>query len=342
MADVKGVPAALSTPSMSPLLDYKQGLVIKVVEFTGCSINEAKVALFDASNDVDAAISHIFLNMPQSCRSRSPKLTTIENKETLKKPLNSIIEQAAVKNEIKKENKLGSTDEDVQILYYSPPKIPKSSKSRSPLPADVPSTSSVSSSSATLSQLPNANAQPSLLEPKTQERYREDFMLDRIIQDYFRQNDNALPLPDYFSPDWNRDYRAQSPKNGLKRGGKPYFQPIGCMRYSVKVLGKYSPNDEWLGVKGQPSDKEWPVAYHGTKDVNVLDILVNDPRTALAYSNNYDFQGKKFQLILQCRVNPQLIQIVANGHVPGHGEYWLISDATAIRPYAILCLTTKE
>jgi len=36
-----------------------------------------------------------------------------------------------------------------------------------------------------------------------------------------------------------------------------------------QVLGKYE-NDRWLGGKGFRPDEEWPVAYHGTKEVNVL------------------------------------------------------------------------
>jgi hypothetical protein len=35
------------------------------------------------------------------------------------------------------------------------------------------------------------------------------------------------------------------------------------------VLGKYQ-NDSWLGGKGLRPDEEWPVAYHGTKEVNVM------------------------------------------------------------------------
>ena len=92
------------------------------------------------------------------------------------------------------------------------------------------------------------------------------------------------------------------------RGGKPYFPPLGCVRYGVKVLGKYE-NDRWLGGKGFRPDEEWPVAYHGTKEVNVLDILRNgfdlekgvrfafgkgiyctpDPRVAIQYAFQYNF-----------------------------------------------------
>ena len=60
------------------------------------------------------------------------------------------------------------------------------------------------------------------------------------------------------------------------RGGKPYNRPLGCVRFAVRVAGKY-PGEEvesWLGVKGGDEEQTgWPVVYHGTKEDNVLSIL---------------------------------------------------------------------
>ena len=42
-------------------------------------------------------------------------------------------------------------------------------------------------------------------------------------------------------------------------------------------MGKYENND-WLGKKGERTDtddKEWPVAYHGTLEMNAMGIVRN-------------------------------------------------------------------
>ena len=48
------------------------------------------------------------------------------------------------------------------------------------------------------------------------------------------------------------------------------------------------------------------------------------------------FQGKHYRLIIQTRVNPDLLQIVRTDEdAPNHAEYWLLPDEKAIRPYGI-------
>lgn len=48
------------------------------------------------------------------------------------------------------------------------------------------------------------------------------------------------------------------------RGGFPYYQPIKCKRFGIKVSGLYDKgNDDWLKMDGNPG--EWAVTYHGVK-----------------------------------------------------------------------------
>lgn len=122
-----------------------------------------------------------------------------------------------------------------------------------------------------------------------------------------------------------------------KRGGHVYKRPWRCIRYGVKVilnnflnnlfqvLGKYE-DDKWLGIKGVESADEWAVAYHGTMEINVLDILKEgfllskgkrfaygkgiycspQPNTALAYGQNYTFNVSlnlnSFKIFLRIKV----------------------------------------
>uniref|UniRef100_A0A915ETS3 PARP catalytic domain-containing protein n=1 Tax=Ditylenchus dipsaci TaxID=166011 RepID=A0A915ETS3_9BILA len=91
------------------------------------------------------------------------------------------------------------------------------------------------------------------------------------------------------------------------------------------------------------------------QELNVLDILEKgfllekgvrfafgkgiyctpDIETAIAYAHDYEFEGTKYKLILQCRVDPAKLQIVSKGSDGTHGEYWLLPNGQHIRPYAI-------
>uniref|UniRef100_A0AC34FBJ9 PARP catalytic domain-containing protein n=1 Tax=Panagrolaimus sp. ES5 TaxID=591445 RepID=A0AC34FBJ9_9BILA len=163
---------------------------------------------------------------------------------------------------------------------------------------------------------------------------------------------------------------GNEPQN-LFRGGKQYIRPTGSKRFAIKVLGEY-PDDQWLGSDG--NSDEWPVAYHGTKESNVLGILSSgfdlaklqrythgkgiycapDPQTALEYARSYTYevrplsfgfflrskyclQGNDYYLIFETRVNPKTFILVkeANPDAFGHGEYWLVPDVNDIRPYGV-------
>lgn len=63
------------------------------------------------------------------------------------------------------------------------------------------------------------------------------------------------------------------------RGTKPYYRPFGAFRYGVNVLKmKYTDEKDmaWLGKPGHRTDStegEWPVAYHGTMELNATKIM---------------------------------------------------------------------
>uniref|UniRef100_A0A914YZ72 Ubiquitin-like domain-containing protein n=1 Tax=Panagrolaimus superbus TaxID=310955 RepID=A0A914YZ72_9BILA len=130
-------------------------------------------------------------------------------------------------------------------------------------------------------------------------------------------------------------------------------------RFAIKVRGKYE-DMKWLG---QPSTStreipgEWPMAYHGTSEVNILEIVNSgfdlrkcvrmaygkgiycspDPKTALWYSKDYSCEINKsgtYRVILQCRANPEKIKVVraADNRL---GEYWTVPDGADLRPYGV-------
>ena len=71
-----------------------------------------------------------------------------------------------------------------------------------------------------------------------------------------------------FDPRYNRDYpQAQEEQ----RGGRPYYFPQGWYRHALKVEGKYTNDQVWLGMNNSPG--EWLVAYHGTKAGVVKNII---------------------------------------------------------------------
>ncbi|KAI1699735.1 ubiquitin family domain-containing protein [Ditylenchus destructor] len=106
---------------------------------------------------------------------------------------------------------------------------------------------------------------------------------------------------------------------------------------------------------------EWPVAYHGTNEQSVLSILEEgfrldkgtrflygkgiyctpDPLTALAYAFKSVYQGEELQLIIQCRVDPAKLRVVAQPSETGLGEYWTVPSGEDIRPYAVCAYEKK-
>uniref|UniRef100_A0A914PGJ7 PARP catalytic domain-containing protein n=1 Tax=Panagrolaimus davidi TaxID=227884 RepID=A0A914PGJ7_9BILA len=178
-----------------------------------------------------------------------------------------------------------------------------------------------------------------------------------VLHMFFRQLGGGCAMyyidKELFDTRFNYDF-TDIKDDGKKfvRGGKNYSRPTGCKRYAIKVNDKYEDN-KWLGCSGDI--KEWPVAYHGTKENNSHDIAKNgfdlskcqrfaygrgiyctpDPETARLYAKEYVFQGKTYHLIFQTRVNPKTMVVVKKADLNGHGEYWTVPENGHIRPYGV-------
>ena len=142
------------------------------------------------------------------------------------------------------------------------------------------------------------------------------------------------------------------------RGGYPYKRPYGWKRIALKVKGKYE-NDSWLGVQGlrtESSSGEWPVCYHGTGDKSALQIVkegyCNDrihrmkygyghyssPNVNVAekYAKIFTYEGKKYKMILQNRVNMLGTNVIPKEATYDLDEYWVTPDPSDLRPYGVL------
>jgi hypothetical protein len=175
--------------------------------------------------------------------------------------------------------------------------------------------------------------------------------------------------PSDFVPEHNIDYRSSMPTED-RRGGLPYYLPIGWYRHALKVVDKF-PNDQlWLGnsnVKG-----EWAFAFHGTKGGAVkgirekgLLISEHDAMRSEAIRNAGSYVDKPglyvathcnggahptytkpfsvpssqnksetFRVVFQCRVKPGAY--TTHTSPVSKGEAWRFVDPDAIRPYGIL------
>ncbi|KAH7695688.1 hypothetical protein AAVH_37248, partial [Aphelenchoides avenae] len=180
--------------------------------------------------------------------------------------------------------------------------------------------------------------------------------------------ENLFKDPNFFAQEYNVDFtKMVDDQKQLTRGGRPYLRPFGCFRYGIKVQGKY-PDDLWLGAPGArdySTKGEWPVAYHGTRELSAASILQEgfklekcvafaygkgiycspDPRTALAYSlskGGFEFQGKKYLLVIQIRVDPEKLKVVKPSHGYGNGEYWLMPTGDDIRAYGVCVFPYPE
>ncbi|CAF3748520.1 unnamed protein product [Rotaria sp. Silwood1] len=129
-------------------------------------------------------------------------------------------------------------------------------------------------------------------------------------------------------PRWNRVYSC-GPEGtywtgSLNRAGKPYYCPVGWTRFAIKVTKTQEEFDQLYG--------DYHVAYHGTKSAVASDILNNGlqgsegcyreglniylspsieysahPRYATPWQQKET--GKYYQMVLQCRVNPRLVEV---------------------------------
>ncbi|KAI1703297.1 KH domain-containing protein [Ditylenchus destructor] len=165
---------------------------------------------------------------------------------------------------------------------------------------------------------------------------------DELIQTLPLKHIHAAIGEKYLSPKWHVDLRNITDNGKTRlRGGRAYNQPLGCMRFGIRVLDKHE-NNKWLGLKGVERVRtnthgEWPVAYHGTTEQSVLSILEEGFRL----DKGKRICGEELQLIIQCRVDPSKMRIVAQPSQTGHGEYWTVPSGEDIRPYAVCAYEKK-
>jgi len=155
-----------------------------------------------------------------------------------------------------------------------------------------------------------------------------------------------------------------------RRGGLPYYLPIGWHRHALKVIDKFPDDKLWLGcsnVKG-----EWPVAFHGTHGravkgirekgllITQIDVMrdeavqkagrdVDKPGLYVAthcdggahpmYTKPFTVplsqnKNETFRIVFQCRVKPGAYTTHTSPVTTG--EAWRFVDPDAIRPYGIL------
>ena len=156
-------------------------------------------------------------------------------------------------------------------------------------------------------------------------------------------------------PHYNYDFTKMADDGRVyKRGDTTYKRPYGWKRVALNVKDKY-PDIEWLGGKdgkARTDSKagEWPVSYHGTEKAFAEKIAAHgfdltkgrrfkygkgiystpDPAIAEKYATVYKFEGEKYKILLQNRVN------MADTEVVDHMNYLVTVTEESIRPYGLL------
>ncbi|GMH46132.1 hypothetical protein BSKO_14096 [Bryopsis sp. KO-2023] len=185
---------------------------------------------------------------------------------------------------------------------------------------------------------------------------------DKCLADYKIQNGSTIHLvfrlsggwsgaqldPTTLAPRYNFDFtNVRDTGRVFCRGGEIYRRPCGWKRYALAVLGNYE-SDQWLGATGGQECGEWPVSYHGTgrdsvKSISEVGFQLSkgkrfafgrgiystpDVDVAEAYAVECEYQGHRYKVVLQNRVNPRTLCKL--------GKIWLTPDELDVRPYGIL------
>jgi len=193
---------------------------------------------------------------------------------------------------------------------------------------------------------------------------------DRTLFDYRIQNDSVLHLvlrlrgggsseftldKEILDPGYNYDFTKEKNKGKVyKRGDRTYMRPYGWKRVALNVKSKYG-SMNWLGGKGGgvrtgSVDGEWPVSYHGTEEGFAAAIAAGgyklskgkrfkygrgiystpDPAVAEEYAKVYTYNGQRYKILIQNRVNMEDTVEVADMN------YFVTASEENIRPYGIL------
>ena len=128
-----------------------------------------------------------------------------------------------------------------------------------------------------------------------------------------------------------------------KRGGLPYYKPIGWKGYRIKISDRYDKgNKDWLEKR-----KGWGIAYHcinmginqeyknsndeyhnGQKVGEGICVTPKDEGMEVFL---YTYANKKYKLGIMCRVNPDKVRC--------HKDFWIINGTDdQIRPCRFLLL----
>jgi len=156
-------------------------------------------------------------------------------------------------------------------------------------------------------------------------------------------------------PKYNYDFTQRRDVGEVyKRGDMTYHRPYGWYRMALKVKGKYGGTD-WLGgsdggIRTQSKKSEWPVSYHGTEKKMAEAIagigydlrkgkrfaygrgIYSTPHPDIAerYAKEFEFEGAKYKVILQNRVNMEDTDVIKDVN------YFVTASEENIRPYGIL------
>eukprot|EP00092_Neocalanus_flemingeri_P033221 GFUD01036127.1.p1 GENE.GFUD01036127.1~~GFUD01036127.1.p1 ORF type:complete len:323 (+),score=87.32 GFUD01036127.1:75-1043(+) len=160
---------------------------------------------------------------------------------------------------------------------------------------------------------------------------------------------------DILDPPYNYDFTNMRDDGKVyKRGDQTYQRPYGWNRVALNVKSRYG-GTSWLGGKGggiriDSKEGEWPVSYHGTEKGFAEGIATSgyslskgwrfkygrgiystpDPAIAEKYAKVYEFEGEKFKILVQNRVNMQETEMI------GDMNYLVTTTEENIRPYGIL------
>jgi len=161
-----------------------------------------------------------------------------------------------------------------------------------------------------------------------------------------------------FDPSYDYDFRKIIDTTVFSRGGKTYFRPCGWFRIAIKVLGRYTGGDTWLGATD--ASGVWYNAYHGTAPTNIDPITEDGLKVggkgvpikhgaaygpgvyvsplisyAKIYAPSVTVSGKNYRIVFQCRVRPGSFTehaLSSSGNL-----IWVVADGKDVRPYG-LCL----